>query len=144
MKELLEKINCRDFQRVALLNADSKFRKQFAAALKSVTIDSEIDPRFLYCFIMVYVKNIAELEQVAPAIIHNLADDGDLWVCYPKKTSKNFKSDLSKKTGWDSLNDSGFYGRRVITVNDDWSALKFKHIKYIKQKKATVNADSQD
>jgi len=144
MKELLEKLNYKDQQRIALLNADSKFRKRFAAALKSVIVDSEIDARFLYKFMMVFVKNITKLEEATPAIIHNISDDGDLWICFPRKTSKKLETDLSKDFGWKSLNDSGFHERRLITVNDDWSALKFKHIKYIKFKKDAVDADSQD
>lgn len=143
MKRLLEKLNYKGLQRVALLNADNKFRKRFAAVLKDVIIDEEIDPRFLYKFMMIFVKNIEEIEQAAPAIIHNLSDDGDLWACFPKKTSKKFETDLSKDFGWQSLNDSGFLGRRIVTVNDDWSALKFKHIKHVKLKKEAVNADSQ-
>ena len=143
MKRLLEKLNYKGLQRVALLNADNKFRKRFAAVLKDVIIDEEIDPRFLYKFMMIFVKNIEEIEQASPAIIHNLSDDGDLWACFPKKTSKKFETDLSKDFGWQSLNDSGFLGRRIVTVNDDWSALKFKHIKHVKLKKEAVNADSQ-
>ena len=138
MKKLREKLNYKDQQRIALLNADNKFTKRFAATLKDITIDTEIDPRFLYNFMMVFVKNIAEIEQAAPIIIHNLSDDGDLWVCFPKKTSKKMETDLSKDFGWTSLNNSGFYGRRIITVNADWSALKFKHINHIKLKKESV------
>ena len=129
MKKLLEKLNYKNQQRIALLNADDKFRTQFAKTVKDTSIDTEIDPRFLYNFMMIFTKNIAEIDEAAPSIIHNLLDDGVLWVCFPKKTSKEIEPELSKDFGWKSLNDSGFHGKRLITVNDDWSALKFKHEK---------------
>ena len=133
MKKLLEKLNYKDQQRIALLNADNKFSIRFAATLKNITIDTEIDPRFPYSFIMIFVKNTAEVDQVAYAVIHNLSDDGILWFCFPRKTSKKLTTDLSKDFGWKLLNDSGFYKRRLITVNTDWSALSFKHEKHIKK-----------
>ena len=131
MKKLLEKLNYKDQQRIALLNANSTFRKRFAAALKNVTIDADIDPRFLYSFMMIFVKNVAEVDEIAPAVIHNFSGDGALWFCFPRKTSEKTETDLSKDFGWKSLIDSGFQVRRLITVNNNWSALKFKHEKYI-------------
>ena len=128
MKRLLEKLNYKGQPRIALLNADDKFRKRFAVALKDVVIDKEIDPRFPYNFIMIFVKTVGEVNQAAPAIIHNLSGDGALWFCFPKKTSENIKSGLSKDSGWKSLNDSGFQGKKIITIDDDWSALRFRHI----------------
>ena len=142
MKKLLEKLSYKNQQRIALLNADDKFRKRFATTLKNITIDLDIDLRFPYRFMMIFAKNIAEVDQVTPAVIHNLSDDGVAWFCFPRKTSRKIETDLSKDSGWKSLNDAGFYGKRVITVNDDWSALRFKHKqeKYIKP----VNANSQN
>ena len=133
MKKLPEKLSYNGQQRIALLNADDKFRTQLAAVLEHIIIDAEIDPRFPYNFIMIFVKNIAEVDRVAYAVIHNLSDDGILWFCFPRKTSKKLETDLSKDFGWQSLNDLGFYRRRLITVNNDWSALSFKHEKYIKK-----------
>jgi len=129
MKKLLEELNYKDQQRIVLLNADDKLRKQFAAALKKITIDADIDPRFPYHFMMIFVKNIAEVEHVATAVIHNLSDNGVLWFCFPRKSSKKLETDLSEDFGWKSLNDSGFQGKQLITVNNDWFALRFIHIK---------------
>jgi len=129
MKKLLEKLNYKDQQRIVLLNADDKLRKQFAAALKHITIDADIDPRFPYHFMMIFVKNVAEVENVTTGVIHNLSDDGVLWFCFPEKSSTKLETDLSKDFGWKSLNDSGFQGKQLIAVNNDWSALRFKHVK---------------
>jgi hypothetical protein len=97
-----------------------------------VTIDQKIDPRYPYEFIIIFVKSVSEIEQIAPITIHNLKADGVLWFCYPKKTSKNFSSDIDRDHGWKVLNDSGFHGIRLVAIDKDWSALRFRNIKYIK------------
>jgi hypothetical protein len=64
--------------------------------------------------------------------LHNLMDDGVLWFCYPKKTSKKYSSDIDRDHGWKVLNDSGLYGIRMVAIDKDWSALRFRNKKYIK------------
>ena len=68
----------------------------------------------------------------APMILHNLMADGILWFCYPKKTSKKYKSDIDRDHGWEPLNDSGLHGIRLVAIDNDWSALRFRNKKYIK------------
>ena len=68
----------------------------------------------------------------APMILHNLMADGILWFCYPKKTSKKYKSDIDRDHGWSPLNNSGLHGIRMVAIDNDWSALRFRNIKYIK------------
>ena len=64
--------------------------------------------------------------------IHNLMADGVLWFCYPKKTSKKYHSDIDRDHGWKILNDSGLNGIRMVAIDKDWSALRFRNKKYIK------------
>jgi hypothetical protein len=132
MKKLLEKLNYKDQPRIALINTDPVLLDSLTSCLENVIIDKEIDPRCPYSFILIFVKNISEVETATPVIIHNLTTDGVLWFCYPKKTSKNHKSELTRDQGWKALNDSGFYGIRIVSIDDDWSAFRFRHTKYIK------------
>jgi hypothetical protein len=132
MQTLLEKLNYKGHRRIALLNAEEEFFKLISADLKDVIIDREIDQRCPYGFIMVFVKNISDVEHVSPVILHNLMADGVLWYCYPKKSSKKYKSDLGRDTGWNALNDSGLLGIRLVSIDDDWSAMRFRNRKYIK------------
>jgi hypothetical protein len=67
-------------------------------------------------------------------VLHNLTADGILWFCYPKKTSKKFSSDLERDRGWKALNDAGFFGIRMVSIDDDWSAMRFRNIRFIKSK----------
>jgi hypothetical protein len=55
-----------------------------------------------------------------------------LWFAYPKKSSGKYSSNIDRDHGWKTLNDSGFYGIRLVSVDDDWSALRFRSIRFIK------------
>jgi len=132
MQKLIEKLNYKDQARIALINSEEYFTNLLSEELKGVTIDKVIDPRYPYSFIVIFVKNISEVNHLTPIAIHNLIADGVLWYCYPKKSSKKYKSDLDRDHGWKILNDAGLHGIRVVSINEDWSALRFRNAKFIK------------
>ena len=132
MQKLLEKLNYKGNDRIALLNAEDNFTVTLSEELGNVTIDREIDPRFPYNFIIIFVTNISEIETFTPIALHNLLCNGVLWFCYPKKTSKKLISDIDRDTGWKPLNDCGFHGIRLVSIDEDWSALRFRSIRFIK------------
>ena len=132
MKNLLEKLNYKGQKRISIINAEETFILSISSELKDVIIDGKIDPRYPYEFIMIFVKSVSEVEMLAPMTLHNLKADGVLWFCYPKKTSKKYSSDIDRDHGWKVLNDSGFYGIRIVSIDKNWSALRFRNKKYIK------------
>jgi hypothetical protein len=132
MKNLLEKLNYKGQKRIAVINSEEGFIASISGDLNEVAVDQKIDPRYPYEFIIIFVKNGIDVEMFAPVILHNLMADGILWFCYPKKTSKKFKSDIDRDHGWEPLNESGLHGIRLIAIDDDWSALRFRNKKYIK------------
>lgn len=132
MTNLIVKLNYKGQDRIALINADENFTGFLSDELKNVIIDKEIDPRYPYSFIILFVNNISEVEQFTPMALHNLMADGILWFCYPKKTSKKYTSDLDRDHGWKVLNDAGLHGIRMVSIDEDWSAMRFRNVKYIK------------
>lgn len=132
MQNLLTKLNYKGQKRISIINADEAFINCLSADLKGVIIDQKIDPRYPYEFIIIFVKNQTEVELYAPMTLHNLMADGVLWFCYPKKSSKKYTSDIDRDHGWKALNDSGLYGIRLVAIDHDWSALRFRNKKFIK------------
>jgi hypothetical protein len=139
MKTLLGKLNYKGQKRISIINAEEKFINSIISDLNDVTIDQKIDPRYPYEFILIFVKSISEVEQVAPMTLHNLMADGILWFCYPKKTSKKYSSDLSRDFGWKVLNDAGLDGIRLVSIDEDWSAFRFRNKKFIKSTSERFN-----
>lgn len=78
-------------------------------------------------FALVFVRTCAQVAEQAPAAVAVMAPDGKLWFAYPKKSSKKYTSDLSRDAGWEPLGELGFEGVRQVAIDDDWSALRFRH-----------------
>jgi len=132
MGELLKKLNYKGSKRIAVINPEEDFLKAISDELKDVITDNEIDQRYPYDFMLIFVKTVKEVDYYSPIALHNLTADGVLWFCYPKKSSKKYASELERDRGWKILNDLGFYGIRMVAVNEDWSAMRFRNVKYIK------------
>jgi hypothetical protein len=132
MKQLLYKLNFRAQKRIALINASDHFVESLIMTIPDVQIDREIDPRFPYEFMLFFVKNVHETEVLVPRALHNLVTDGILWFAYPKKTSRKIASDIDREHGWEVLLDRGFEKVRLISINEEWSALRFRNIRFIK------------
>lgn len=132
MKSLLEKLNYKGQNRIAIINAEESFSETLKNELKDVLIDEKIDPRFPYDFIITFVKSASDVDLFAPIVLHNLIADGVLWFFYPKKTSKKFNSDIDRDHGWKAMNESGLRGIHQVAIDNDWSALRFRNSRYIR------------
>lgn len=64
----------------------------------------------------------------------NALAEGDavLWFCYPKGSSKRYKCDFNRDTGWQLLGQLGWEPVRQVAINEDWSALRFRKASFIK------------
>lgn len=78
-----------------------------------------------YDFVQLFAKDIADLEEHAPEALEAVKRDGLLWICYPKGTSKQ-KSDLNRDRGWKSINEKGWEGIALISIDDTWSAMRLR------------------
>ena len=132
MKTLFEKLNYRGQKRIAVINGEGKFDSDSLQDLKDVIVDKEIDQRFPYDFMIIFVKKASEVEHYTPIALHNLVVDGVLWFCYPKKSSGRFKSEIDRDHGWKALYNLDFYGVRLVSIDEDWSAMRFRNKKFIK------------
>jgi hypothetical protein len=132
MKDLLKKLNYKEYKRIAIINAEEHFLTELTKELNDIKIDREIDQRCPYEFIMVFVRSVDEVEHFAPIALHNLTADGILWFSYPKKTSEKYTTGPERDRGWKSLNEAGFHGIRMVAIDNDWSAMRFRNMKYIK------------
>ena len=132
MDNLLKKLNYKGVQRIAVINASDEFIEYLRKELNEVQIDRDIDQRFPYEFMIFFVKLVSEVKVLVPKALHNLTSDGTLWFAYPKKTSKKHSSDIDRDHGWEVLIDRGFDKVRQVSINTDWSALRFRNVRYIK------------
>jgi hypothetical protein len=132
MATLREKLNYKDQQRIAILNSDEIMLNFLLNEFKDIRVDTSIDPRYPYEFMIVFSRFVCEVESLASGALHNLITDGTLWFAFPKRRSKRYSSDLDRDHGWEYIIDKGFDRVRLISLNDDWSALRFKNVRFIR------------
>jgi hypothetical protein len=110
-------------------------------------IDGDIHtkPNTQYEFVHVFVENIVEVKQFAVPAAKRLDRDGYLWVSYPKKASKKYKSDISRDQGWEPLGELGFEPVTQVSIDENWSALRFRKAEYIKKltRKSALSAQGK-
>jgi hypothetical protein len=135
MDEILKKLRYKDHRRIAVLNAPDEFRNRITDLLPGVQIDTEINARYLYEFMIAFTPASTDVEKIGPACIHNLSDDGKLWMAYPKNHSRRSAPDINRDHGWNSVEETGFRRISQVAVDDDWSAVRFRNAKYVKSGK---------
>ena len=83
-------------------------------------------------FVLAFVYTCADIERMAGAIVTSVGRDGALWFAYPKQASPRYRSDITRDDSWAVLGRMGYEGVRQVAVDDDWSALRFRHVATIK------------
>lgn len=58
--------------------------------------------------------------------------DALLWFAYPKQTSRRYRCDFNRDTGFQVLRDSGYESVRMVAIDEDWSALRFRRAAFVK------------
>jgi hypothetical protein len=137
MDEILKKLRYGDQDRIAVLNAPKDIIKKLDKTLPGVQIDTEINARYLYDFMIIFAPDSNEVKRLGPTCIHNLSNDGKLWMVYPKGTSRKYSSDINRDHGWDPIIETGFRAVTQVSVDDDWSALRFRNVRYVNSAKGS-------
>ncbi len=101
------------------------------------------DPVISVAFALIFVTRQSEIDTLIPQIAPGLAGDAVLWMCYPKKTSKNYKCNFNRDTGWQLLGDYSLEPVRMVAIDEDWSALRFRKVEYIKKMTRNFGALSE-
>lgn len=135
MDNILKKLRYGEQERIAVLNAPEEFRDRITGLLPDVQIDTEVNARYLYDFMIAFTPGSSDVEELGPACIHNLSDDGKLWMAYPKRSSRRYKTDINRDRGWEIVTETGFRPVSQVAIDDDWSALRFRNSKYVKSGK---------
>ncbi len=132
MDDILRKLRYGNQERIAVLNAPDEFSRRISGLLPEVQIDTEINPRYLYDFMIAFATAADEVARLGPECIHNLSEDGKLWMAYPKLSSRRYSADISRDRGWEGVEATGFRRVGQVPIDDDWSALRFRNARFIK------------
>lgn len=132
MHPLLKKMNYKNQPEIWIIKAPEEFEPVMTEIADEVTIMEDLKAGVKINFVLIFSYEKADVEPFVTELLPQLEEEAVVWFAYPKKTSKRYKSDLTRDSGWQPLGDAGFEAVRQVAVNEDWSALRFRHIDYIK------------
>ena len=131
MATVFEKLNLKDHREIVVLDAPASFEPELSR-LPVLTIHRHIESVPAIRFSLAFVTRQGEVDKLAPQIAARAEGDATIWFAYPKGTSKKYKCDFNRDTGWDKLKAEGFDTVRAVAIDDDWSALRFRRNEFIK------------
>jgi hypothetical protein len=131
VQSTFEKLNLKSTSRIVVLNSPPSFEPELAS-LHGVTVLRKLQGLGEIEFSLAFVTRQQEVDALAKAIAKLAKGDAVVWFAYPKGTSKKYKSEINRDTGWQALGQVGFEPVRMVAIDEDWSAARFRRVEFIK------------
>ena len=132
MQTVFKKLNLKDGEQPLILNAPDSFLPNIKELEENHLPIFDVDQVDQISFAIVFIFQQEELKARFESIQEKLKGDVSLWFAYPKKSSKKYKSNISRDSGWELLGEHQFEPVRMVAIDENWSALRFRKVQYIK------------
>src|SRR5579863_10111338 len=133
-----QKLNLKAHPAIFVLNSPASFEPELATLDRVKILRSLEDPGPIE-FSIAFITTQKEIDSLAKKIAKKVKGDAIVWFAYPKGTSKKYKCEVNRDTGWKALGDAGFEPVRQVAIDEDWSATRFRRVEFIK----TLTRDKQ-
>jgi hypothetical protein len=131
MSPIFAKLNLKGRDRVVVVNAPASFERE-VGRLEGVSVERDLAPADRIGFVIAFATTQAEVDAMAEAIASKAEGDAVVWFAYPKGTSRRYRCEFNRDTGWAALGRRGFEPVRQVAIDEDWSALRFRRVEFIK------------
>ena len=131
MPGVFAKLNLKDLKQIVILDPPQSFEAELAA-LKGLEIVRDLKKAKAVSFSLAFVMTQDRVDSLAPAIARKAEGDAVVWFAYPKGSSKKYKSQIDRDHGWNVLGREGFEPVRMVAIDEDWSAIRFRRAAFIK------------
>lgn len=125
------KLNLKDQKEIVVENAPASFEPDIAS-LKGVTVRRSMSETKQVEFSLTFATKQREVDSLAKTVGRKVAGDAIVWIAYPKKSSKKYTCEFNRDSGWPSMGEAGFEPVRMVAIDEDWSALRFRRAEFIK------------
>ena len=133
MATLYDKLQLKDHQEILILNAPASLESELSR-LPVLHLHRSIEALPAIRFALAFVTKQAEVDALTAKLLPRAPGDAALWFAYPKGTSKKFKCDFNRDTGWAALHAAAFDTVRSNAIDEDWTALRFRRKAFIKSR----------
>jgi hypothetical protein len=131
MATVFAKLNLKDHKQIVVLDSPSSFESELAA-LEGVEVIRDLKKAKQVTFSLAFVTTPEQVDALAPKLALKAEGDAIVWFAYPKGTSKRYKSQIGRDNGWNVLGHEGFEPVRMVAIDEDWSAKRFRRAGFIK------------
>lgn len=129
MDAILKKMNFKEGMKIRVWNVPTDLESLVGTWEKEgLMAESNEKPTFLLAF----AQTEEEVRKFFPQLHAQSPEDEVLWMAYPKGTSKKYKAQINRDSGWKILGEHDYEGVRQIAIDEDWSAMRFRKVKFIK------------
>jgi hypothetical protein len=132
MDAVFKKMNYKNHQNVLVINAPASFDENLDSILETSTIHRGIKSGDKIEFVVGFAITQKEVDNFFNQIAPQLDGDAVIWISYPKGSSKKYQCEFNRDTGWAVVGQYGLEPVRQVAIDDDWSALRFRKVEYIK------------
>jgi hypothetical protein len=122
-RPLTEKLGLKGQLRALILNAPKGYRTLLGPLPPDITVNTK--PSGRYDFVHLFVADQEQLATLGPAALAAAKPMSILWISYPKQGG-GMESDINRDAGWEVVTAAGFAPVTQVSVNDVWSALRFR------------------
>ena len=131
MASVFGKLNLKDQKQIVVLNAPASFEPELKT-LRGITIVRDLENVEQVEFSLAFVTRQKEVDALGKSLGKKAQGDAVVWLAYPKGSSKKYKSEINRDSGWQVLGDAGFEPVRMVAIDEDWSAVRFRRVEFIK------------
>ena len=132
MTSVFAKLNLKDHREILIVDPPSSFERELEA-LAGIAVVRDPERIAKVDFALLFATTQAEVDRLSAMVDGKLQGDAILWFAYPKGTSRKYRCEFNRDSGWSVLRDHGFDTVRQVAIDDDWSALRFRRVAYIKR-----------
>lgn len=131
MASVFGKLNLKEQKEILILSAPASFESEMKT-LRGVAVQRDLKDVSGVEFSLAFVTKQKEVDTLGKAIGKKARGDAVVWFAYPKGSSKKYKSEINRDDGWKILGDAGFEPVRMVAIDEDWSAVRFRRVEFIK------------
>ena|SRR5690349_10843003 len=135
MNPIFKKLNFKDQSQLHIINAPPSFKKDMDEMAFLAEVKTSLAGAKKVQFFLAFVAKQREVDDLTNKVMPLVAGDGLVWFAYPKGTSKKYTCEFNRDNGWAMLGKQGYEPVRMVAIDEDWSALRFRKAENIKTMK---------
>jgi hypothetical protein len=140
MSPIFQKLNFKDHTAIWVIDAPASFQPSLDEMRAIIAIRDDLAKAKDIAFALAFATTKSEVDKFVGRIAKAAIGDAIVWVAYPKGTSKRYKCEFNRDNGWDQFAANGFESVRMVAIDEDWCALRFRRVEYVKTKRAPAGA----